>query len=121
MFQIKDEDDLIAVIANSPKAELEHHDELSREYVEIEIDVMKYVNYDSVTIGISKRCQAAVVSLQERYNCFYNELYLDMTWLHPQYWQEGPNNGEDKMLQLINYFEVPLAAANFDKTKDLNE
>ena len=44
-----------------------------------------------------------------------------MTWLHPQYWQEGPNNGEDKMLQLINYFEVPLAAANFDKTKDLKE
>ena len=42
-----------------------------------------------------------------------------MTRLDPQYWQEGPKNGKDKILQLINYFEVPLAAANFDKTKVL--
>ena len=41
------------------------------------------------------------------------------TWLNPQYWQEEPNNGKDKILQLINCFEVPLAAANFDKTKVL--
>ena len=44
-----------------------------------------------------------------------------MTWWDPQYWQEGPNNGKDKILQLINYFEVSLAAANFDKTKVLKE
>ena len=48
-------------------------------------------------------------------------LYLNMTWLDPQYWQEGPNNGKDKILQLINYFQVPLAAVNFDKTKVLTE
>ena len=80
---------------------------------------MKYVNYDSVTVGISKRCQAALVLipfLQERYSYFYdNELYLNTTWLDPQYWQEAPNNRKDKTLPLINYFEVPLAAANFDK------
>ena len=44
-----------------------------------------------------------------------------MTWLDPQYWQKGPNNGKDKILQLFHYFEVPLAAANFDKTKILKE
>ena len=89
MFKVKDEDDLITVIANSPKTEHECHDEVNREDVEIELDIIKYVNYDSVTVGISKRCQAALVlipSLQERYSSFYdNELYLDMTWLHPQY------------------------------------
>ena len=50
---------------------------------------MEYFNYDSVTVGISKRCQAALVLipvLQERYSSFYNnELYLNMTWLDPQY------------------------------------
>ena len=44
-----------------------------------------------------------------------------MTWLDPQYWQEGPNNGKDKILQLFNYSEVLLAAANFYKTKVLKE
>ena len=44
-----------------------------------------------------------------------------MTWSDPQYWQKGPNNGKDKILQLFHYFEVPLAAANFDKTKILKE
>ena len=33
-----------------------------------------------------------------------------MTWLNPQYWQEGPHNRKNKILQLFNYFEVPLAA-----------
>ena len=86
---------------------------------------MEYFNYDSVTVGISKRCQAALVLipvLQERYSSFYNnELYLNMTWLDPQYWQEGPNNRKDKILQLINYFEVLVATADFDKTKVLKE
>ena len=84
------------------------------------IHIMQYVNCYSVTA-----LQAALVLipfLQERYSSFYdNELYLNMTWLDPQYWQEWPNNGKDKILQLINYFEVTLAAANFDKTKVLKE
>ena len=42
-----------------------------------------------------------------------------MKWLNPQYWQEGPNNGKNKILQLFNYFEVPLAATNSDKMKIL--
>ena len=86
---------------------------------------MKYVNYNSVTVETSKRCEAALILisfLQGRYSSFYdNELHLNMMWLDPQYWQEGANNGKDKMLQLISYFEVPLAAADFDKTKDLKE
>ena len=42
-----------------------------------------------------------------------------MTRLDPQYLQEGLNIGKDKILQLINYFEVPFAAANFNKTNVL--
>ena len=111
---------MITVIANCPKAEHEHRDKVNHEYVETDIHIMQYVNCYSVTA-----LQAALVLipfLQERYSSFYdNELYLNMTWLDPQYWQEWPNNGKDKILQLINYFEVTLAAANFDKTKVLKE
>ena len=46
MFKIKDQDDLITVIANYPKAEHKRRPEINRKYVEIELDVMKYVNYD---------------------------------------------------------------------------
>ena len=44
MFKIKDEDDLITVIANYPKTGHEHCDEVNCDYVEIELCVMKYVN-----------------------------------------------------------------------------
>ena len=56
MFKIKDEDDLITVIANYPKARHERRDEVNCEYAEIELEVTKYVNYVSVTAGTSKRC-----------------------------------------------------------------
>ena len=46
MFKIKGEDDLITVIANYPKTGPERRDEVNFEYVEIELDIMKYVNYN---------------------------------------------------------------------------
>ena len=61
MFKIKDEDGLITVIANYPKAGHKQRGEVNRQYVEIELDVMKYVNYSLVTVGISNRCQAALL------------------------------------------------------------
>ena len=51
----------ITVIVYYAKAEHERRDEINREYAEIELDIMKYVNYNSVTFGISKWCQAALV------------------------------------------------------------
>ena len=60
MFKIKDEDDLITVITNYPKALHEHRDKVNREYVQTELDIIKHVSYDSVTVGISKRYQAAL-------------------------------------------------------------
>ena len=107
MFKIKDEDGLITVIANYPKAGHKQRGEVNHEYVEIELKVMKYVNYNLAALLLIPR---------ERYRSFYyNELYFNMTWLDPQYWQEGPSNGKDKILQLFHYFEVPLSAANSDK------
>ena len=73
MFKIKDEVDLINVITNYPKTGYEHCDKVNREYAEIELDIMKYVNYSSVAVGISKRSQTAFVImpfLQERYSPF---------------------------------------------------
>ena len=61
MFKIKDENDLITAVANYQKAGQERCDEADRDYVEKELDVTKYVNYDSQTVGISKRCHAALV------------------------------------------------------------
>ena len=75
MFKIKDEVDLIKVIANYPKTGYEHYDKVNREYVEIELDIMKYVNYSSIAVGISKRFQTAFVImpfLQERCSPFYD-------------------------------------------------
>ena len=61
MFKIKDEDDLITTaISTYPKAGHKHHDEVNHEYVEIQLNTMKYVKYNSVTVGISKRCQAVL-------------------------------------------------------------
>ena len=51
----------ITVITYYAKAEHERRDEINREYAEIELNIMKYVNYNSVTFGIPKRCQAALV------------------------------------------------------------
>ena len=76
MFKIKHEDHLVTVIANYPIAG-QHCDDVNLEHVEIELNIMKYVNYNSVTVEISKRCQSALVLipfLQERHNSFYNEL-----------------------------------------------
>ena len=73
MFKIKD--DLINVIANYPKTGYEHYDKVNREYVEIVLDIMKYVNYSSIAVGISKRFQTAFVImpfLQERCSPFYD-------------------------------------------------
>ena len=61
MFKIKDENDLITAVANYQKAGQERSDEANRDYVETELDVTKYVNYDSLTVGISKRCHPALV------------------------------------------------------------
>ena len=60
-FKIKDEDDLITVIANYPKAGHERRDEVNRENVEIELDVMKYVNYDSVEKYLQKKRKTKIV------------------------------------------------------------
>ena len=47
MFKIKDEDDLITVITNYPKAGHEHRDKVNREYVEIELDIICQLRFSN--------------------------------------------------------------------------
>ena len=75
---------------------------------------------------LSKRCQVDLVIIpfsQERSSFFYdNELYIfKHNVVGPSKLAGRAKQWERQNITIDQYFEVPLAAANFDKTKVLKE
>ena len=70
----------------------------------------------SVTVGISKRSQAVLVLihfLEERYSSFYNELYLNIIWLDPQYWQGRAKQWERQNITIDQLFRCSTCCSKF--------
>ena len=123
-FRIIDQDGLVTVEGQYPKAGHERRKPGNREYLDVELPNMNKVGHEEVLNAlelIKYGANVVVPLIRDRFSSFTTDIFKEMAWLDPQYWTGEKGYAEHDINALICAFKIPLEAAGFESKKVLGE